>query len=96
VLWQIDVQEQKIGALVYKLNEHKRRRNFFLGFSTSPVDFINAIIASQVRLALTMGPADVRTLKIPLVPGSQSFLCAVQNRPLPLLVLSQQECFGCP
>jgi len=46
---EIDAQEQKIAALVYKLNEHKRRRNFFLGFSTSPVDFINAIIASQAR-----------------------------------------------
>lgn len=34
---------------VRKVHEHKRRRAFFLGFSQSPVDFVNALVASQGR-----------------------------------------------
>lgn len=41
--------EQRIVAAVRKVHEHKRRRAFFLGFSQSPVDFINALVASQGR-----------------------------------------------
>ena len=32
-----------------KAEEHRRRRSFFLAFSQSPVDFMNALIASQGR-----------------------------------------------
>ncbi|KAJ0968208.1 hypothetical protein J5N97_025125 [Dioscorea zingiberensis] len=34
---------------IKKIHEHRRRRAFFLGFSQSPVEFINALIASQSR-----------------------------------------------
>lgn len=46
---EIDHHNQKILATVRKINEHRRRRAFFLGFSHSPVDFINALVASQAR-----------------------------------------------
>jgi len=39
----------RIMTAVRKLHEHKRRRAFFLGFSQSPADFINALVASQGR-----------------------------------------------
>ncbi len=45
-LLQLDL---RIMTAVRKLHEHKRRRAFFLGFSQSPVDFINALVASQGR-----------------------------------------------
>jgi SWI/SNF-related matrix-associated actin-dependent regulator of chromatin subfamily D len=38
-----------ITSSIRKINEHLRRRAFFLGFSHSPVDFINGLIASQSR-----------------------------------------------
>lgn len=41
--------EREISALASRVDEHKRRRAFFLGFSHSPVDFINSLIASQSR-----------------------------------------------
>jgi SWI/SNF-related matrix-associated actin-dependent regulator of chromatin subfamily D len=45
----IDAQDQAIATAVRKINEHRRRRAFYLGFSHSPVDFINGVIASQTR-----------------------------------------------
>lgn len=39
----------RIASLVYKADDHRRRRSFFLAFSQSPVDFTNALIASQGR-----------------------------------------------
>lgn len=41
--------DQQIVAAVRKVHEHKRRRAFYLGFSQSPVNFINALVASQGR-----------------------------------------------
>lgn len=41
--------EREISSLASRVDEHKRRRAFFLGFSHSPVDFINSLIASQSR-----------------------------------------------
>ena len=41
--------DQRIMNAVRRVHEHKRRRAFFLGFSQSPVDFINALVASQGR-----------------------------------------------
>lgn len=38
----------RINGLIKQINEHARRRAFLLGFSQSPVDFINGLIASQV------------------------------------------------
>ncbi|KAF8377993.1 hypothetical protein HHK36_029326 [Tetracentron sinense] len=46
---EIDACEEAICAAIKKIHEHCRRRAFFLGFSQSPVEFINALIASQSR-----------------------------------------------
>ncbi len=40
--------DQQLAGLVRKVKEVSRRRNFYLAFSQSPVDFINSLIASQV------------------------------------------------
>ncbi|KAG6558136.1 hypothetical protein Mapa_000317 [Marchantia paleacea] len=45
----IDMYDDMICTAISKINEHRRRRAFFLGFSHSPVDFINGLIASQSR-----------------------------------------------
>lgn len=46
---EIEGLDLKISTAIRKINEHRRRRAFYLGFSHSPVDFISALIASQVR-----------------------------------------------
>ncbi|XP_020551237.1 SWI/SNF complex component SNF12 homolog [Sesamum indicum] len=45
----IDACDEAISSSVKKIHEHCRRRAFFLGFSQSPSEFINALIASQAR-----------------------------------------------
>ncbi|KAF6140184.1 hypothetical protein GIB67_017324 [Kingdonia uniflora] len=55
---EIDACDDAICAAIKKIHEHRRRRAFFLGFSQSPVEFINALIASQNRdLKLVAGEA---------------------------------------
>ncbi|KAF8390632.1 hypothetical protein HHK36_025159 [Tetracentron sinense] len=55
---EIDACDEAICAAIKKIHEHRRRRAFFLGFSQSPVEFINALIASQNRdLKLASGEA---------------------------------------
>ncbi|KAK9109507.1 hypothetical protein Sjap_017567 [Stephania japonica] len=55
---EIEACEEAICAAIKKIHEHRRRRAFFLGFSQSPVEFINALIASQSRdLKLVAGEA---------------------------------------
>ena len=44
---EIETCDERISAGIAKIAEHKRRRAFFLGFSHSPVEFINSVIASQ-------------------------------------------------
>ncbi|XP_021713748.1 SWI/SNF complex component SNF12 homolog [Chenopodium quinoa] len=46
---EIEVCDEAICAAIRKIHEHRRRRAFFLGFSQSPVEFINALIESQSR-----------------------------------------------
>ena len=41
--------DEKLAALVQRLRDAMRNRDFYVAFSQSPVDFINAVIASQVR-----------------------------------------------
>ncbi|OMO71716.1 hypothetical protein COLO4_28094 [Corchorus olitorius] len=54
----IDACDQIIGTAIKKIHEHYRRRAFFLGFSQSPGEFINALIASQSKdLKLFAGDA---------------------------------------
>ncbi|XP_078434662.1 SWI/SNF complex component SNF12 homolog [Wolffia australiana] len=56
---EIEQCDELICASIKKIHEHRRRRAFFLGFSQSPVDFINALIASQSRdLKLVAGEAN--------------------------------------
>ncbi|KAL6960425.1 hypothetical protein U1Q18_038190 [Sarracenia purpurea var. burkii] len=55
---EIDTCDEAICAAIRKINEHRKRRAFFLGFSQSPVEFINALIESQSRdLKLVAGEA---------------------------------------
>ncbi|XP_057787529.1 SWI/SNF complex component SNF12 homolog isoform X1 [Salvia miltiorrhiza] len=45
----IDSCDEAISSALKKIHEHCRRRAFFLGFSQSPAEFINALITSQAR-----------------------------------------------
>lgn len=55
---EIDTCDEAICTAIRKIHEHRRRRAFFLGFSQSPVEFINALIESQSRdLKLVAGEA---------------------------------------
>ncbi|KAE9601388.1 hypothetical protein Lal_00024071 [Lupinus albus] len=55
---EIDAFDELIHTSIKKIHEHRRRRAFFLGFSQSPAEFINALIASQSRdLKLVAGDA---------------------------------------
>lgn len=44
---EIDACDEAIHSAIRKIHEHRKRRAFFLGFSQSPVEFINALIESQ-------------------------------------------------
>ncbi|XP_061348864.1 SWI/SNF complex component SNF12 homolog [Gastrolobium bilobum] len=46
---EIETLDEAICGIIRKIHEHRRRRAFFLGFSQSPVEFINALIESQSR-----------------------------------------------
>ncbi|KAJ6375388.1 hypothetical protein OIU77_000380 [Salix suchowensis] len=46
---EIDACDELICNSILKIHEHRRRRAFFLGFSQSPAEFINALIASQSK-----------------------------------------------
>ncbi|KAL7232775.1 hypothetical protein ACSBR2_010731 [Camellia fascicularis] len=55
---EIDTCDEAICTAIRKIHEHRRRRAFFLGFSQSPVEFINNLIESQSRdLKLVAGEA---------------------------------------
>ncbi|KAI7741928.1 hypothetical protein M8C21_024307 [Ambrosia artemisiifolia] len=56
---EIEACDEAILTTIRKINEHRRRRAFFLGFSESPVKFIDALIESQGRdLKLLAGDAN--------------------------------------
>jgi len=58
---EIDTIESQIIDLVEKVNQHKRKRDFMLNFSRSPVEFIDFLISSQLRdvqLMHTEGPTE--------------------------------------
>lgn len=46
---EIDALDRAISAAISRLHEHCHRRDFFLAFSHSPVEFINTLLASQAR-----------------------------------------------
>ncbi|XP_075519365.1 SWI/SNF complex component SNF12 homolog [Primulina tabacum] len=46
---EIENCDEAISSAIKKIHEHRRRRAFFLGFSQSPGEFINSLIASQAR-----------------------------------------------
>ncbi|KDP30927.1 hypothetical protein JCGZ_11303 [Jatropha curcas] len=55
---EIDACDQLICDAIKKIHEHRRRRAFFLGFSQSPAEFINILMASQSKdLKLVAGDA---------------------------------------
>ncbi|KAF5740461.1 SWI/SNF complex component SNF12 isoform X1 [Tripterygium wilfordii] len=55
---EIDTCDEAICSSIRKIHEHRRRRAFFLGFSQSPVEFIDALIESQSRdLKIVAGEA---------------------------------------
>ncbi|KAK4801446.1 hypothetical protein SAY86_021933 [Trapa natans] len=61
---EIDACDELISSSIRKIEEHRRRRAFFLGFSESPAEFINAMISSQSRdLKLAAGDASHNTDK---------------------------------
>ncbi|KAJ0106429.1 hypothetical protein Patl1_18284 [Pistacia atlantica] len=61
---EIDACDELICAAIKKIHEHRRRRAFFLGFSQSPGEFINALIASQSKdLKLVAGDSSRSTEK---------------------------------
>lgn len=46
---EIEAYDEAICASLKKIQEHRRRRNFFLSFSQSPAEFIDTLIASQSK-----------------------------------------------
>ena len=55
---EIDACDELICNSIKKIHEHRQRQAFFLGFSQSPAEFINALIASQSKdLKLVAGDA---------------------------------------
>ncbi|KAI3799269.1 hypothetical protein L1987_34562 [Smallanthus sonchifolius] len=61
---EIEACDEAICASIRKINEHRKRRAFFLGFSESPVEFIDALIESQGRdLKLLAGDANCNAEK---------------------------------
>ena len=46
---EIAALDAKIQAGIKKIEKHLQRRSYFLGFSHSPVDFINTVVAQQAR-----------------------------------------------
>ncbi|KAI3412750.1 SWIB domain-containing protein [Psidium guajava] len=55
---EIDSCDEKIISTIKEIHRHRWRRSFFRGFSQSPAEFINALIASQSRdLKLAAGDA---------------------------------------
>ncbi|XP_075516981.1 SWI/SNF complex component SNF12 homolog [Primulina tabacum] len=46
---EIEYCDEAIYSAIKEIHEHRRRRAFFLGFSQSPAEFINSLIASQAR-----------------------------------------------
>ncbi|QHO23380.1 uncharacterized protein DS421_12g362980 [Arachis hypogaea] len=61
---EIELCDESICGIIRKIYEHCRRRAFFLSFSQSHVDFINAMIESQSRdLKLAAGEPSRNTEK---------------------------------
>lgn len=58
--------EHQLAGLVKKIKESSRRRNFYLAFSQSPVDFINSLIASQARFSLSADMMSLQRLQVTL------------------------------
>ncbi|CAO2827607.1 unnamed protein product [Amaranthus hypochondriacus] len=44
---ELEICDEAICAAIRKIHEHRRRRAFFLGFSQSPMEFINELIESH-------------------------------------------------
>lgn len=56
--------ELGLATILLDLQEHKRRHAFFLGFAHNPVDFINALIATQARELRIASSRDGESLEV--------------------------------
>lgn len=55
---EIEACEEAVCTAIRKIHDHRKRRAFFLGFSQSPVEFVNALVESQsTDLKLVAGEA---------------------------------------
>ncbi|KAK1369773.1 SWI/SNF complex component SNF12-like [Heracleum sosnowskyi] len=55
---EIEACDEVICSAIRKIHEHRKRRAFFLGFSQSPVEFVNALVESQsTDISLLAGEA---------------------------------------
>jgi len=57
---QIDSLDDEINALVGQIQDHRVKRQFFLCLHHSPVEFLNDLVASQVRDQQTLAGEDHR------------------------------------
>lgn len=81
---EIESCDEAICGAIRKIHEHRKRRAFFLGFSQSPVEFINALIESQGRdLKLVAGEANRNAEK----EHRSDFFSQPWYTPLPLLIM---------
>jgi SWI/SNF-related matrix-associated actin-dependent regulator of chromatin subfamily D len=46
---QVQQIDQEILKLIEKIEFHKQKREFMLNFAKSPVEFINKLVANQIR-----------------------------------------------
>ncbi len=58
---EVENLDSQIMDLVDKINEFKRKREFMLRFANSPVEFVEHLVAAQIRdaqLMQTEGPTE--------------------------------------
>ena len=58
--------DEKIKALLEKLDDLRRRRAFLLGFSHAPTEFINSMVASQARDLRHVSATQLQVAEAPL------------------------------
>lgn len=68
--------EGELTGILQRLYEHRRRRTYFMGFAQNPVDFINAMVASQARRWLTLF---LLSFCVWCVGGRTHFMAFAQN-----------------
>jgi len=63
------------------INEHKRRRDILLSFAQAPTDFLNAVVASQVRgFHLSHHAMDIGETNLGLRPEGKNVALSSKHR----------------